>query len=82
MLANSPNHLKQGISLNHKPWKNFQSKAKLSTPRTIETLGSQASKPLVTPVRGEGDEVKRREKSEAKPIGKSIHLLERNNHRA
>ncbi len=55
MLANSPNHLKQGISLNHKPWKNFQSKAKLSARETSETLGSQTSKRLELPIKGEGE---------------------------
>ena len=44
------NPLKQGISRNPMPWKNFHPMAKLSASRKTKPLGSQASESLVIPV--------------------------------
>jgi hypothetical protein len=85
MLANSPNPLKQGISRNHKPWKNFHAKAKLSDTRTSETPRNQTFKRPVIPYKvGRWSKVER--EAEARehwmshwnitwPIGKSIPSL-------
>jgi hypothetical protein len=54
---------------------------KLSTHETSKPPRCQASERLELPIKGEGDKVKWRGKSEAKRIGKSIHLFKNNKHR-
>ena len=57
----------------------------LSAHETSETPRNQASERLELPLKGDGDEIKRREEEEAKEHRqrlKSIHLLKRNKHRA
>jgi hypothetical protein len=55
------NPLKQGISRNHKQGTNPKATRKLSSTRTSETQGNQASERLELPLKGEGDSIKRRE---------------------